>query len=161
MVPLETTIAVVEDELAALSAFAERRGWRVTWQEQSLKILAEGPHPADQSAVRIQADVTDYRSVPPAWTFLGLPLQSVEPPKPAPFPKADTLPGGVGSIFHPNRLICAPFNRLAYSQHNGPHDNWGGPTGWMKVTGHARADKLADMLAVILAHLRYSPGWHE
>jgi hypothetical protein len=67
----------------------------------------------------------------------------------------------VGSIFHGSGVICAPFNRLAYGEHGGPHGDWGGPLSWLNVRGHVRATALADMLALIIAHLNYSPGWKQ
>ena len=43
------------------------------------------------------------------------------------------LADGSGSIFHPARVICGPFNRLALQQHGGPHGNWGGPAARLDV----------------------------
>jgi hypothetical protein len=161
MVPIETTIAVVEEEMVPLAATAARRGWVVAWQPDLLKVIAEGPHPADHKPVRLQADVTDYRSVPPAWTFLPPNPSQGEPSQRPIFPKPGQLPGEIGSIFHSNRLICAPFSRLAYNQHGGPHGDWGGPSSWLNVKGYVQAVNLAEMFALIWAHLRYSPGWYE
>jgi hypothetical protein len=158
MVPHETTVAVVEEELLALSAYAGRHGWAISWLEKQFTVIAAGPHPADHSPVRLQADVKSYRAFPPTWTFL--PAADTDPPQKAPFPKAGTLPGGGSSIFHTQRVICAPFNMLAYKTHGGPHGDWGGPAAWLDVRGgHIRATKLAEMLAQIRLHLRYSPGW--
>ncbi|MFC0028006.1 hypothetical protein ACFFMM_00510 [Micromonospora chaiyaphumensis] len=64
-----------------------------------------------------------------------------------------------GSIFHPNRLICAPWNRLAYAEHGGPHPDWGALTNWKTAgAGYTKADTLADMLSQIHLHLTLSPG---
>jgi hypothetical protein len=64
-----------------------------------------------------------------------------------------------GSIFHPNRLICAPWNRLAYGEHGGPHADWGGQTSWTSVgAGYTKGDTLGDMLSQIALHLAVSPG---
>jgi hypothetical protein len=75
------------------------------------------------------------------------------------FPKGGTLPGGVQSIFHSSGVICAPFNRLAFAEHAGPHGDWGGPANWLSVRRTVRATNLAEMIAQIEAHLTSSPGW--
>lgn len=156
MVPHEATKAVVEEaELRPAMAYAERHRWRLTWLPENLTLLADGSHP-DSSPVRLHADLAGYRAIPPAWTFTA-PGSTV--PRECRFPAAGALPGGTGSIFHGKRLICAPFNRIAYSDHGGPHSDWKGPSLWLNVRGVVRATTLAEMLAVIICHLRYSPGW--
>ncbi|HVT70443.1 MAG TPA: hypothetical protein VHF26_22040, partial [Trebonia sp.] len=108
------------------------------------------------SAIRLHADLAGYRALPPAWTVIP---PDATAPATYRFPAGGTLPGGVGSVFHNSKVICAPFNRLAYQQHAGPHSDWGGPAAWLSVRGHVRATTLAEMLAQIIMHLRYSPGW--
>jgi hypothetical protein len=77
----------------------------------------------------------------------------------ATFPTGGQIPGVTGSIFHPNRLICAPWSRPAYGEHGGPHSDWGGQTNWTSAaTGYTKADTLADMLSQIAMHLAVSPG---
>jgi hypothetical protein len=156
VVPREVTAAVVGEELPALRAYAGRHGWQITWDEASLVLLADGSHPADGSPARLHADLAGYRALPPAWTFIP---HNAEAAVPGRFPAPGPLPGGVGSIFHTSRLICAPFNRLAYQQHGGPHQNWGRPAAWLDVRGHVRATRLGEMLAQIVTHLNYSRGW--
>jgi hypothetical protein len=155
LVPKDVTIAVVEDELDAADAYARRHGWSLTWQKDELVLLAGGKHPADQSCIQWRADLLDYRAVPPAWTSFQHDGRDYK----SRFPKAGSLPGGASSIFHSAGVICAPFNRLAFKQHSGPHADWGGPPDWMKVRGYVRATVLAEMLAQIIAHLEFSPGW--
>jgi len=52
-------------------------------------------------------------------------------------------------------VICAPFNRLAYTTDSGPHADWGGPERWLEASNGAsdrqqvRADTIGDMLQVI------------
>lgn len=159
-VPRDITIAVVAGELPAADAYAVRHGWRLNWEKEDLALFAEGIHPADKTPVRWKADVTSYRALPPVWScFQGEIKEEKLAWKPR-FPKGGTLPGGVGSIFHSAGLICAPFNRLAFAQHSGPHSDWGGPADWLKVRGKVRATTLAEMIAQIVVDLTYSPGWH-
>jgi hypothetical protein len=154
--PKDVTIAVVEDELPPADAYALRHGWSLTWLRDDLVILADGRHPADQSLLRWHADVAGYRAVPPAWSCFQQEEKDVFKRR---FPKGNALPGGASSIFHGAGVICAPFNRLAFQEYSGPHADWGGPADWLKVRGHVRAIVLAEMLAQIFIHLKYSPGW--
>ena len=156
MVPRDTTLAVVACELPGLQAYAQRHGWSVDWRPEPLVLILDGRHPADGSPVRLHADVTGYRAVPPGWRFIS---HDGEPPSATRAPKPGTLPGNIGSIFHANGIICAPFNRLAYAEHSGPHGDWGGPAKWLGVRGHVTAKELGQMLAQIVLHLKYSPGW--
>jgi hypothetical protein len=153
MIPSETTIAVVEAELPAMLAYAQRHGWTVTWSSTDLSVLLDGAHP-DGSPIRWHADVAGYRAVPPAWTVA--PTASGAAVR---FPTGDALPGGKPSIFHSHKKICAPFNRLAYTQHGGMHGDWGEAVQWLSVKGHVEAKSLAEMLAQIDIHLGYSKGW--
>jgi hypothetical protein len=137
-------------------ARAIRRGWRVAWFPDQMLVKASGVHPANGESVSLQAELIGYRAQPPAWSF--------QPPEDRPgqpfFPASGPLPSGGGSIFHnQHRVICAHFNRLAYSDYHGPHGDWGGPVNWLEIRGYARATTLAAMLTVIRAHLKYSPGW--
>lgn len=159
-VPKDVTIAVVEGELPAAQAYAARHGWRLDWQAEQLIVLAEGSHPADKTPMRWKADVTSYRALPPIWSCFQGDVKNNEINWKPRFPKGGTLPGGVGSIFHSSGLICAPFNRLAYAEHSGPHKDWGGSAEWLNVRGKVRATTLAEMLAQIVVDLTCSPGWH-
>ncbi|MEX2672843.1 MAG: hypothetical protein WD294_12115 [Phycisphaeraceae bacterium] len=150
------TIATVEAELPAVHQYAERHQWQMAWNPEALRLTFDGTHPGDGRPLRIVADVTGYRGLPPSWTF-----EDPANGKAKLFPRPKNLRGNTGSIFHRNqRRICAPFNRLAYKEHGGPHGNWGGPANWLQVKKNrqVRAIHLADMLAVIVGHLHASPG---
>ena len=82
------------------------------------------------------------------------------PPDPE-HPQPGAGKGITGSIFHSSGRICAPFNRLAYHQHGGPHNNWGGPECWLNVKGQIRETDLAGMFASIVGHLKVSPGMNK
>ena len=112
-------------------------------------------HRPVQRLVELVAHTDGYRAIPPAWMFVQ---PGTSQPNPQVFPAAGTLPG-IGSIFHGNRVICALWNRLAYSEHGGPHDNWSGPSAWLQVNEGTIAHTIADMLAIIDVHLRVSPGF--
>jgi hypothetical protein len=155
-VPKDVTIAVVEDELVAADAYAHRHGWTLTWLKDELVLFLDGRHPADQSLMRWRSDVAGYRALPPAWSCFRQDEHGAVSPR---FPKDGPLPGDTSSIFHSSGVICAPFNRLAFKEHSGPHADWGGPADWLSVRGKVRATVLAEMIAQIVVHLKYSPGW--
>lgn len=155
MLPREVTIAVVEEELVAMRAYGSRHGWAINWLPENLVVLAEGRHP-DGSVICLHADVEAYKAQPPAWSVIPPGKTTLEPYR---FPSAGALPGGIGSICHSSKLFCAPFNRLAFKVHGGPHADWS-LASWLDVRGTVQANTLADMLAIIASHLHYSPGWN-
>jgi len=155
----DVTIAVVEGELPAAQAYTSRHGWRLDWQPEHLTLFADGHHPADKSPMRWKGDVNNYRALPPIWSCFHGEMKENELVWKPRFPKGGALPGGAASIFHSSGVICAPFNRLAYTEHSGPHSDWGGSANWLNVRGKVRATTLAEMLAQIVVDLTCSPGW--
>lgn len=156
MVPEETTRALLGGEAGAIEAWAARHGWSVEIDHVRLALVATVRHPADASLLLIAADLQGYRAIPPAWRFLDPRTGQAGPTA---FPAAGPLPGGKGSIFHPNAVLCAPWNRLAYQTEGGPHGDWGEFTNWLNVAGDVtRAGTIAEMLSAISVHLGHSPG---
>lgn len=146
VVPKEVSVASVESELPPLQGYCERHHWAMQWVPDELRLILERQHVGTGETIRMIGEVDGYPAIPPSWRFDG--------PK---FPKASSV-AGKSSIFHGNRVICAPFNRLAYEEHNGPHKDWA-LSRWREVRGdNVRATTLTEMLAIITAHLRYSPG---
>jgi hypothetical protein len=152
---------VVADEFPAVLAWAARHpGWTVGFDDAALHLNVKTTHPACGTALYIQADLQGYRAVPPAWRFLHHHPDGQKTVT-DPFPRPGEHPWIQGSIFHGNRVICAPWNRLAYKENGdeGLHDNWGGLTNWINAAlGYTKADTLADMLDQIYQHLSVSPG---
>jgi hypothetical protein len=99
----------------------------------------------------------DYREIPPAWAFTDFGWRA--DPQHAVFPKPISSPYG-SSVFHTQPVICAPFNRLAYKVHDGPHSDWGGPANWLNAgqVHEVRARCLGDMLSVMYQHFRFTRG---
>lgn len=155
MLPEQVTRAVMVSETLAITAWAERHRWTVCVDPDNQTLTAETRHPVTDTQVRFQADLTDYPAFPPAWTCRD--DQGANPR--SAFPLAGTGPMIAGSVFHSNLVICAPWNRLAYSEHSGPHGDWGGPVQWKTAaSAYTRAHTLADMLNTLRLHLAVSPG---
>lgn len=157
MVPAETTLAIVTPELALAKVWAERHGWEINFDPDALLLSCHATHPAKNESLHLTGALDGYRALPPAWRFLDKTGQHVKAAYPAP----GALPGGKSSIFHTQPVICAHFNRLAYSEGDGPHKgDWKSAINWLAITGDmVRATTLAEMLQAIEVHLRFSPGW--
>jgi hypothetical protein len=152
---------VVAGELPAVLAWAAHRpGWTVQFDDPALHLNVNTVHPACGTALYIRADLRGYRAVPPGWRFLHPDLDA-QPTATHPFPQAGQHLRIQGSIFHGNRVICAPWNRSAYKENGneGLHEDWGGLANWTNAAaGYTKADTLADMLDQIYQHLSASPG---
>lgn len=155
VIPATATRSVVQAEMAAVTAWVARHpGWAAHFDPDTLQLVVNTVHPAVDVPIRITAHLNGYSAVPPAWQFTN-PVGD----GPGPFPIAGSSTVIPGSIFHGNKVICAPWNQLAYSEHNGPHADWGALTNWKSAApDYTRAETLADMLSQIALHLSVSPG---
>jgi hypothetical protein len=156
VLPATVSQAVVADEKEAITAWADRHGWTLTFEADGLSLDAATTHPATETAIVFHADLGDYPALPPVWTCRN---EAGEETLSA-FPKPGTQPGISASIFHGGGFICAPWSRKAYASEGGPHQqsewtmaNWrtAGP-------GYTHAETLADMLDQLRLHLAASPG---
>ncbi|MEX2374807.1 MAG: hypothetical protein WD942_04365 [Dehalococcoidia bacterium] len=157
MIPRNLTVALIEDEeLEPAREWARRAGVELTWDPRSLEIRAVFTQRTTAELFFLLGRLEGYKAIPPAWDFCDHAWGS--PGSKCNYPARASL-RGIGSIFHTNPVICAPFNRLAYQTHGGPHGDWGGPEQWLKAApGSARADTLADMLALIARDMSNSNG---
>jgi hypothetical protein len=155
VVPAEVTQAVLSDEQPAIAAWAERHGWTLTIDPNEATVTATTTHPRTEQAVIFHADLSGYPAIPPAWTCRD--NQGNSPAAAYPLPgTSSALPT---SIFHTQPVICAPWNRLAYATHGGPHGDWTAVTSWKTAAGEAtQAHTIADMLSALRLHLSVSPG---
>lgn len=147
--------ASAEEELGAARVWAERHGWILTWNPDELVLRAATYHEPARRLVEVVGALDGYRALPPAWRFVQ-PGTDAEDKGHYPAPGQGSVPS---SIFHSNPVICAPWNRLAYTEHGGPHGDWSGPAAWLQqVSGITVAHTLADMFSALDVHLRQSPG---
>ncbi len=148
--PPTIALASVEAELDASRAWAVRHNWTLIWLPAALVLRATTYHVPVQRLVEVTGCCDGYRALPPTWRFVRPGTDETENKW---YPAA-----GQNSIFHANGFICAPWNRLAYAEHGGPHSDWSGAVAWLQVRGVSVAHTLPDMLASLDAHLRRSPG---
>ena len=160
MVPRETTVAILSEELPAAQAWAARHAVPMVWAPDTFDLRATLTQPGTDEQFYLRALVDDYRELPPAWTFTdkdwtGAPSMHL-------FPKVERTPFRAPLFINANGLpvICAPFNRLAYSVHRGPHGDWGGPLSWLTAgqPDQVRALFLGDMLQLIYRDFLLSSG---
>lgn len=155
MVSPTVTRAVMADESLAITAWGVRRDWKIQIDDSELVLRAQTIHPQSKVPIVFHANLEGYPAMPPAWTCQDLDGAV----SPAVFPAPGTRQGVTGSIFHPGLIICAPWNRLAYSIHGGPHNDWTDLSQWRTVgAGTTQAHTLADMLTTIALHLAASPA---
>ena len=106
----------------------------------------------------LQGQFDDYRALPPIWDWRDETWKRSSNltlcPKPHDHPFGSTF------IQHNNMgIICAPFNRLAYGTHDGPHPDWGDPAQWLTAgPGYIHAVTLGDMLQSILRDFLFTKG---
>jgi hypothetical protein len=153
----EDTLILLEDELPGAQAWASRYGVPLLWVPEGLEVRATFTQSETNDLFYLRGSFDDYRGLAPAWTFTD--AAWIAEPRPQLFPRPATTPYGA-SVFHGNAVICAPFNRLAYAKHHGPHKDWGGPTSWLTAgrPNEVKAHYLGDMLSVIHQHFRFSRG---
>lgn len=156
MTTKEVTLAVVDEELESARAWAARVGVELAWLPENLVIRATLSQPRSGTSFYLVGRLEGYRLMPPIWDFRDEGWGGEEDRRNFP---SNGAPPGIGSIFHPSAVICAPFNRLAYAGYSGLHSGWGAAQNWVQVApGYVRADTIADMLATIQLHLNYSTG---
>lgn len=152
-VPIDTSRVVLATEADSAAAWAARHGWQLDLGSDDLVLTVRMRHPVDQEWLLLRGEFVGYRALPPTWLFLDPETEALSPHA---WPSAGPV-GGQASIFHSVGIICASFNRRAYSVDGGPHE-WGGLTNWANVREGIHAENVGEMLAAIATHLRHSPG---
>jgi hypothetical protein len=154
MIPRDQTTLIVEDELKGAQAWAGRYAVPLDWIPDSLELRAVLTQPVTTEKFYLRGHFDDYRELPPEWQFCDESWSPAATPRN--YPRPETPP--IGSVFHTNPVVCAPFNRLAYSAHGGPHGDWG-ITQWHSLPqAQVKAATIGDMLAVFLLHISYTKG---
>lgn len=148
-----------EEEMPAALAWAGRNGVDLRYDRETLTASTKISGPAADGAdgdtdedYLIVASFDSYRLLPPVWKLVHPETGEEIGLAACPKPQGD-------SVFHPQGLICAHWSRLAYSEHGGPHSDWGGQTTWQHPAGnYTVALTIPDMLDRLAREVRASRG---
>lgn len=165
MTPLPDVVvrAHVEAEMRPALAWAERNGYRLEYDDAQLRVRMpfESASNGQTLAERylLEGSFEGYRTLPPMWRFLHPDTEEdVGPPaypsapQPNPFGSGLFIQGGPTGA-----LICAHFNRLAFTEAGGVHNNWGTLTNWQSPPpDYTVAMTIGQMLQRIALETRIS-----
>jgi hypothetical protein len=130
----------VDEELQPLIEIANRRGWTIARIDATTFVL--GLPARDGSSFSLFCRCIGYPGVPPAWHWYNQETGALD--------QARDTPTG-GGFFHSAGVICAPWNRLAYSSEDarGPHSDW--TIGAWRTNGKTGACKTLPAMALRIA----------
>lgn len=130
----------VAEELTFIRAIAVSRGWSLL-EVNPLHFLLGLPA-RDESFFHLWVDCEGYPVDPAAWWWCDAQGNGRNERKNA--------PKGSGFL-HEKGVICAPWNRLAYSSFDsrGPHDDWS-PSDW-RNNPHTKGCKTLSAMALRIA----------
>lgn len=115
-----TTVAelCVEGEFPALKENGDLLEWKLERITPTSFVL--GLPAKDSTWFWLNCLCDRYSAEPPAWHWYNPDSKKIDDPKDIP------KEGGGGNFLHPNGVICAPWNRLAYKSVDarGPHGDW-------------------------------------
>ena len=159
MLPDAVVDAWIECELPGAIAWAKRHGISLTSlfpQERILRVILEQGSSGERFF--LQGHFGQYKALPPVWDWRDETWTEVEAisfgPRPQPTPFGSSM-----FLSHGNKIIiCAPFNRLAFSEHGGPpHKDWSGPAQWISAgPTYVQATTIGDMLNAIVRDFNYT-----
>ena len=159
MLPERVTAAAFTSELEAACEWARREQVQLDCSLPEKLLCATFVRGDSSEHFYVRGRFDGYKALPPIWEWCDANWSNAGERRLSP-DAAGTAHGS--SMFLDHRgtaIICAPFNRLAYAVHNGPHSNWGELTHWMTVRrGVVYAVTIADMLHTIARDFRYTTG---
>lgn len=164
MVPIEQVRIHLDEEVPAAKAWASRRGAVLEWLPDLLEVRIMLTQPETNELFYLRGRFDGYRALPPAWSFTDATWASSG--MACHFPRQRTsrfgshmfIGGGVASSGGAAAVICAPFNRLAYSSERGPHADWALADWTGAGQGYVKALHLGDMLQAICRDFADSRG---
>ena len=150
--------ATLNVELPGAMEWAKRHGISVTSLLPEARILRVVLVQQNaQEEFFLQGCFDQYKVLPPIWDWRD--ESWTEHSHPTLSPERRDTPFGP-SMFLPHQneaIICAPFNRLAFNTHGGPHQDWGDPAQWMTPRHPwVHAVMIGDMLQAIVRDFRYT-----
>ena len=160
MLPPAVSDAAIGDELPGALAWAERHDIVMDTRSIADRILrAVFVQSENGERFYLQGEFEAYRAYPPIWEWYDETWTTKKELHLCPHPGTSPVGSSIFIQYNGRGLICAPFNRLAYGEQNGPHGDWGNPAQWITAgKGYIHAVTIGDMLNSILRDFRYSDG---
>ena len=160
MLPAAVTDAAIGDELPGAMAWAKRHNVAMDTQFIADRIIrAVFVQPENGEKFYLRGAFEDYRAYPPIWEWYDESWTTTNDLHLSPQPGNSPIGSSIFIQHNGRGLICAPFNRLAYGEHNGPHTDWGNPAQWITAgQDYIHAITIGDMLNSILRDFRFSDG---
>ena len=159
MIPERVTAAVLASELDAAYEWARREQVELDCSLPEKLLRATFVRGGSSEYFYLRGRFDGYKGLPPIWQWCDASWSNAGDRRFSPDP-AQTVHGS--SMFLDHRgtaIICAPFNRIAYAVHNGPHGDWGDLAHWMTAGRRVvYAVTIADMLHTIARDFRYTTG---
>jgi hypothetical protein len=159
MISPEHTRIIVEAELEGAQGWAKRHGFKLEWNSPDLRLQLTLPQQETGATYYLRGTLSEYRALPPEWSFTDSAWTAVG--RPVDFPRAVQTCFGASIFitFQDRAVICAPFNRLAYTSHSGPHGDWGGVGNWLNAgPGRIHAETIGDMLQAVYRDFTVTRG---
>jgi hypothetical protein len=132
---------LVKVELDALKENAGLMDWSFEQIDDLTFVL--GLPAKDGIAYHLRVRCDGYNATPPAWHWFNPATGKIDDPR-------DTPRGG--NFFHGSGVICAPWNRLAYTavDSRGPHPDW--EIGAWQNNPHNKACRTLSAMALRIAY---------
>lgn len=159
MLPAVVVDGVLAEEIEGALAWASRHRLVLDWNAATRTLRAALEQRDTLERFYLQGQFNDYKALPPTWVWCDRAWCNAGAPHLS--PKPGRSPFGSSMFIKNNNtaIICAPFNRLAFGVHGGPHSDWGDPVQWMNAGGrHIRATTIGDMLQSIQRDFRHTGG---
>ena len=136
---MATLVAMtVEQQLAHVREVLDQKAWEITSIDASTFTVSMSASDGSLFVLRVVCD--KYPGFPPAFHWCDPETGALGQPK--------NTPAANGGFFHGKGVICAPWNRLAYSSEDarGPHGDW--DIGNWRTNSHTKA--CTTLLAMLL-----------
>ena len=150
--------AWIEAELPGAIAWARRHSISLTslFPEKRLLRVTFVQEPSHERFF-LQGRFDQYKSLPPVWDWRDETWKETGAPSFGPRPQSTPFGSSIFLSHGSKIIICAPFNRLAFSEHGGPHSDWGGPAQWITAgSDYVQATTIGDMLHAIARDFHYT-----
>ncbi|MGI8730259.1 MAG: hypothetical protein ACR2LK_09770 [Solirubrobacteraceae bacterium] len=164
LIPTSVVTPAVAAEFTAATAWADRNGLPSSFNAETLRceVTMFGPDAAgiqDAERYMLVGELDSFPAIPPAWRFEH-PITGTRDASAYPVVPSPPFGSGLFTSGGPDgSLICAPFNRLAYTDHQGIHGDWGAATTWRTPRPpYTSVTRVGDMLARIWREVLTSRG---